>query len=142
VDGTHKKRPSRDGLLIRLSNYISLASGAADVRRGVVEIGSRVGEGGAHLQILLRGYVGRVFFTRATSRLEKMLRHSAATVTLHIEAPRVDQQQLERLLKCIAPYGDRVSIWIDERVRPLVPIDSPVFHLLLTRDPRTGIPSA
>jgi hypothetical protein len=38
---------------------------AAEVRRGVVEIASRVGEGGAHLQILLRGYVGRVFFTRA-----------------------------------------------------------------------------
>jgi len=27
-------------------------------------------------------------------------------------------------------------------VRPLVPIDSSVFHLLLTRDARTGIPSA
>lgn len=116
---------------------------AADVRHGVVEIGGRIGEGGAHLQIWLRGYVGRVFFTRAARRLEKMLRRSAATVTLHIEALRADQQrQLERLLKRLAPYGDRVSIWIDERVRPLVPIDSSVFHLLLTRDPRTGATSA
>jgi hypothetical protein len=116
---------------------------AADVRRGVVEIGSRVSEGGAHLQILLRGYVGRVFFTRAARRLEKMLRRSAATVTLHIEALRADQQrQLERLLKRLAPYGDRVSVWIDERVRPLVPIDSSVFHVLLTRDPRIGSPPA
>jgi hypothetical protein len=41
---------------------------AADVRRGVIEIGTRVGEGGAHLQILLHGYVSRVFFTRAASR--------------------------------------------------------------------------
>jgi hypothetical protein len=72
-----------------------------------------------------------------------MPRRSAATVTLHIEALRADQQrQLERLLKRLAPYGDRVSVWIDERVRPLVPIDSSVFHLLLTRDARTGIPSA
>lgn len=116
---------------------------AADVRRGVVEIGSRIGEGGAHLQIWLRGYVGRVFFTRAARRLEKMLCRSAATVTLHIEALRADQRrQLERLLKRLAPYGDRVSIWIDERVRPLVPIDSSVFHLLLTRDPQGGIPPA
>ena len=116
---------------------------AADVRRGVVEISGRIGEGGAHLQIWLRGYVGRVFFTRAARRLENMLRRSAATVTLHVEALRADQRrQLERLLKRLAPYGDRVSIWIDERVRPLVPIDSSVFHLLLTRDPRTDIPSA
>ena len=116
---------------------------AAEVRRGVVEIASRVGEGGAHLQILLRGYVGRVFFTRAARRLEKMLRRSAATVTLHIEALRADQQrQLERLLKRLAPYGDRVSVWIDERVRPLVPIDSSVFHLLLTRNPLIGSPPA
>lgn len=113
---------------------------SADVRRGVVEIGSRIGGGGAHLQIWLRGYVGRLFFTRAARRLEKMLRRSAATVTLHIEALRADQRrQLERLLSRLAPYGDRVSIWIDERVRPLVPIDSSVFHLLLTRDPPGGI---
>ena len=116
---------------------------AADVRHGVVEIGSRVGEGGTHLQILLRGYVGRMFFTRAARRLERMLRRSAATVTLHIEALHADQQrQLARLLRRLAPYGDRVSVWIDERVRPLVPIDSSVFHLLLTRDPHPGAPSA
>ena len=78
----------------------------------------------------------------AARRLEKMLRRSAATVTLHIEVLRADQQrQLERLLKRLAPYGDRVSVWIDERVRPLVPIDSSVFHLLLARDPRNSIPS-
>jgi len=72
-----------------------------------------------------------------------MLRRSAATVTLHIEALRADQQrQLERLLKRLAPYGDRVSVWIDERVRPLVPIDSSVFHLLLTRNPLIGSPPA
>lgn len=133
----------REQRLARLTTAMLHKLCAADMRRGVVEIGSRVGEGGAHLQILLRGYVGRVFFTRAARRLEKMLRRSAATVTLHIEALRADQlRQLERLLKRLAPYGDRVSVWIDERVRPLVPIDSSVFHLLLTRDPRTGNPSA
>ncbi len=116
---------------------------AAEMRRGVVEIASRVGEGGAHLQILLRGYVGRGFFMRAARRLEKMLHRSAATVTLHVETLRADQRrQFEQLLKRLAPYGDRVSVWIDERVRPRVPIDSSVFHLLLTRDPRTGIPPA
>ncbi|MEJ2361281.1 MAG: radical SAM protein [Gammaproteobacteria bacterium] len=115
----------------------------ADVRHGVIEIGSRVGEGSAHLQILLHGYVDRVFFRGAARRLVKILRHSSATVTLRIEALRTDQQvQLKRLLKRLSPYGDRVSIWIDERIQLLVPIDSSVFHLLLTRDANTDISSA
>ena len=114
----------------------------ADVRHGVIDIVSHVGEGSAHLQILLRGYVNRVFFRGAARRLVKILRHSSATVTLHIEALRTDhQRQLRRLLKRLSPYGDRVSIWIDERIQPLVSIDSSVFHLLLTRDTNTGVPS-
>jgi len=32
--------------------------------------------------------------------------------------------------------------WINERVPPLVPIDSLAIHLLLTHDPHTGIPAA
>ena len=76
-------------------------------------------------------------------RLEKMLRRSAATVTLHIEALRTDpQRQLERLLARLAPYSDCVSVWIDERVRPVVPIDSSIFHLLLARDRHTDPPPA
>ncbi|MGE5242255.1 MAG: radical SAM protein, partial [Bacteroidota bacterium] len=114
---------------------------AAEIRRGVVEIASRIGESGAHLHIQLRGYVGRMFFARAARRLEKMLRRSAATVTLHIETLRADQRrQFEHLLRRLAPYGDRVSVWVDERVRPLVPVDSSVFHLLLSRNPHTGTP--
>ncbi len=132
----------REQRLARLTSAMLHKLCAADVRRGVVEIGNRIGEDGTHLQILLRGFVSQVFFTHAARRLERMLRHSAATVTLHIEALRADQQrQLEHLLKRLAPYGDRVSVWIDERIRPLVPIDSSVFHLLLTRDRHTGIPS-
>ncbi len=112
---------------------------AADIHRGVVEIGSRVSEGEDHLQIMLHGQVGRLFFARAARHLERMLRRSAGTVTLHIEALREDQQQqLARLLRRLAPYGDRVSVWIDERMRPLVSIDPSAFHLVLTpvRDAR------
>jgi hypothetical protein len=34
-------------------------------------------------------------------------------------------------LQRLAPYGDRVSIWMSERVRALLPVDSSVFHVLL-----------
>ena len=80
----------------------------------------------------LRGCAERVFSTRAVWRLEKLLRRSAATVTLRIEELREDQrQQLDRLLRRLAPYGDRVSIWLGARVRPLLAVDSSIFHLLL-----------
>ena len=87
-----------------------------------------------------RGYAERVFSTRAVRRLEKLLRSSAATVTLRIEELRGDQrQQLDRLLQRLAPYGDRVSIWLGARVRPLLTVDSSIFHLLL-EDTRVSTP--
>jgi len=70
----------------------------------------------------------------------------AATVMLHIEALRADQQrQLDRILRWLGPpffYADRVSVWTVERVRPVVPIDSSVFHLLLAHDRHTNLPPA
>jgi len=116
---------------------------AADIHRGVVEIGSCVSDGEDHLQIKLHGQVGRLFFARAARHLERLLHRSAATVTLHIEALREDQQrQLASLLRRLAPYGDRVSVWIDERIRPLVSIDPSAFHLVLTPVRPAGIRSA
>ena len=102
------------------------------VNRGALEIWTDLRQDGGHLQMRLRGCAGRVFSTRAGRRLEKLLRRSAATVTLRIEELRGDQrQQLDRLLRRLAPYGDRVSIWLGARVRPLLAVDSSIFHLLL-----------
>ncbi|MEJ2380060.1 MAG: radical SAM protein [Gammaproteobacteria bacterium] len=119
---------------------------ATEIRHGTVEIDTRLDEGGAALQIMLRGYTRRAFCMRTVRRLNKLLRRSATTVTLHIDSLAANQtRQLRRLLKRLAPYGDRVSIWIGERARPLAPtVDSSVFHLLLTVDgpacprPRAG----
>lgn len=113
----------------------------ADLRRGAVEFVGSLGQRGANLRISLHGDVGGEFFQRAGRRLDKLLRGSSATLTLSIDALRVEQkQQLERLLARLAPYGDRVSIWIGEHVRPLIAIDSSVFHLLLA--PQQRIASA
>ena len=72
------------------------------------------------------------FFARAARPLEQLLRHTRASLTLSIEsfhAPHLED--LQRLLKRLARYGDRVSIVLDERLRNLVPIDSSVFNLVL-----------
>jgi hypothetical protein len=65
-------------------------------------------------------------------RLERLLRRTGSTVTLRIEALGVEQQQqLQELLRRLAPYGQRVSIWVDDQLRPLLAIDSSAFHLQL-----------
>ena len=111
---------------------------AADVRRGVIEIGAP-GGADAELHIRVRAGVGARFFRRTGHRLEQMLQRSAAGLALSIEALHAEERRhLERLLARLAPYGDRVSVWIDERIRPLVAIDSSVFRLRLA--PPAGAP--
>jgi len=129
--------PAREERLVQRTDALIRKLFATDIHRGMVEIVTRLDDGGADLQILLRGYTRRAFSMRTVRLLNKLLRRSAATVTLLIEVLRTDQRrQLERLLQRLAPYGDRVSIWIGERARPLAPtIDSSVFHLLLRWEP-------
>ena len=74
------------------------------------------------------------FFARAARPLERLLRHTRASLTLSIEAFHAPHlADLQRLLNRLARYGDRVSIVLDERLRHLVPIDSSVFNLVLAR---------
>jgi hypothetical protein len=50
----------------------------------------------------------------------------------------IESQQicdLQRLLRGLARYGDRVSIEINDRLRDLVAVDSSRFHLVLERPP-------
>jgi hypothetical protein len=76
--------------------------------------------------------MGRIISDRAVRRLERMLRCSAATLNLRIEELRVDQRdQVRKLLRWLEPYGQRVSIWVHEGIRHLLPVDSSTFHLVL-----------
>lgn len=102
---------------------------AADIRRGTLEIAAGAGRM-AELHLRLRAGLDARFFRRTGARLERMLRRSAACVALSIEVLHAEEQrQLERLLVRLAPYGDRISVWLDERLRPLIAIDSSVFRV-------------
>ena len=88
------------------------------------------------LSLSMHGLLDRRFFTRAARQLERLLRHTPSTLTLRIEALRgAERPHLERLLRRLRRYGDRISIVVDERVRHAVAIDSSVFHLVLTARP-------
>jgi radical SAM superfamily enzyme YgiQ (UPF0313 family) len=74
----------------------------------------------------------RAFFARCAWRLEQALKGSGASVTLMIEEiERAQIPHLERLLRRLARYGDRIAICVNDSLRDVVKIDSSVFHLLL-----------
>jgi hypothetical protein len=82
------------------------------------------------LSLRLRGWLDRKFFVRTSRSLKRLLRHTRSTVTLHIEHLQHDQtRHLRRLLRRLAPYGDRIRITVHESLRHAVEVDSSVFDL-------------
>ncbi|HSC95818.1 MAG TPA: radical SAM protein [Burkholderiales bacterium] len=76
----------------------------------------------------------RAFFKRCRPRLERLLRRSRASIMLVVDEIEIQQvRNLQRLLRGLARYGDRISIEISDRVRELVAVDSSRFHLVLER---------
>jgi len=105
---------------------------AVSLRRGLLEITTGLKGGGTELQLVIRGHIDKGFPVRAMRHLERLLRRTGSTVTLRIEELGTgQQQQLQELLRRLAPYGERVSIWTSEQLRPLLSIDSSAFHLQL-----------
>lgn len=102
------------------------------VRQGHLDVAAGLKDGIANLRVRLAGAVEPAFYAKAARRLRRLLRRTAATLTLHVEELCEEQRgQLERLLARLAPYGDRVSIWVERRLRPLLAVDSSVFHLVV-----------
>ena len=86
------------------------------------------------LAVCLKGRLDGSFFKRAAPGLERLLKHTRASVTLRVDAFQAHQlAPFQDLLRRLARYGDRVHIVVDERLRALVPIDSSVFNLVLAR---------
>ncbi|MGA7616711.1 MAG: radical SAM protein [Thermoanaerobaculia bacterium] len=85
-----------------------------------------------HFSISLGTGVDRKGFRRTGRQLRRILRRSGSTVTLNIEDLRREQlPSLQKLLRRLSRYGDRISIAIAEQWRAMVEVDSSVFHLTL-----------
>jgi radical SAM superfamily enzyme YgiQ (UPF0313 family) len=115
--------------------------------RGAIARYLEAGRAGLHittdpipsLSLSMHGLLDRRFFSRAARHLERLLRHTPSTLTLRIETLRgAERHHLERLLRRLRRYGDRISIVLDEQVRHAVAIDSSVFHLVLAARPAYG----
>jgi hypothetical protein len=86
----------------------------------------------AHLALSLTGRVDERFFARVAPRLDRLLRHRAATLSLRVEELQAQQvHHLHALFERLAHHGDRISVFVSERLRARVRVDSSVFHLVL-----------
>ena len=103
------------------------------VQAGKVTVALRPAVGAVpDLSIHFKQPVDRRFFAQAARPLEKFLWQTSATVTVWIEAFREEERlHLDGLLQRIAPYGDRIFIGVDKKLRKRVPIDSSVFNVVL-----------
>jgi hypothetical protein len=91
------------------------------------------------VSLTMRGALPGAFFNGAARLLDRLLRRTAATLTLRIEAlPERELPHLDRLLSRLARYGDRISIVLSERLRGVVRIDSSVFRLVLSPESAQG----
>jgi radical SAM superfamily enzyme YgiQ (UPF0313 family) len=105
---------------------------AAQLYRGHLEVSLIPSHTVNRLALTLRTTIDPSFFTGAARRLEKLLRSSAATVTLHLKEFKENQPyQLDRLLRRLSRYGDRVSLELDETLRRNLTTDLSLFHLRL-----------
>jgi hypothetical protein len=89
--------------------------------------------------VSIRGALDRAFFARLARHVDRLLQKTPSRLTLHIDTlGAADVFHFERLLRRLAPHGDRISIILHERVRSLVYVDSSVFHLVLAGHPGTA----
>ncbi|HEX8012093.1 MAG TPA: radical SAM protein [Casimicrobiaceae bacterium] len=93
------------------------------------------------LTLALAGGLDRTFFTRAARHVAAIMKRTPSRLTLYVDALHQGEAfHLQRLLERLAPFGDRISVVLNERVLNHVRIDSSIFHLVL--DGRVAASSA
>lgn len=91
----------------------------------------RLKDKAAHLQISIKAGLEKDFFVGVAHQLEKLLEDTTSSITLQIEELHEAQvKHLNRLLKQLSNYGDRVHIAVNDTIKNMVQIDSSVFNLV------------
>jgi radical SAM superfamily enzyme YgiQ (UPF0313 family) len=88
------------------------------------------------LTIRLGGEFHRRFFRKAAPELRRLLAQSRARLTLTLDGmPAEYRRQLEKLLKRLSRYGDRVRLELSEATRQQLMLDLTAFQLVLVPAP-------
>ena len=84
------------------------------------------------VSVTIKGAVDRDFFRRIGRPIERLLRNRRSRLELHIdELCDAALPGLQQMLARLRRHGDRVSIFVSEKWRSAVAVDSSVFHHLL-----------
>ncbi len=113
---------------IKKAFHLDLSKGSLDISLDEVK------NAAANLSISMKGWLDKDFFLQAGDHLEKMLKHTTSSLTLHIKEFHESQtHNLKELLNRLSQYGDRVSITVDEKLKGIIDIDSSLFNLAPAR---------
>ncbi|PZP61233.1 MAG: hypothetical protein DI596_05065 [Azospira oryzae] len=86
----------------------------------------------SHLSLRLEGWLDRRFYRRAARHARRILGRTPSTLTLYVNRLRGEERPwLDRFLRRLTRYGDRVRVVVGEAARDCIEIDSSVFHLAL-----------
>ncbi|MCX7894103.1 MAG: B12-binding domain-containing radical SAM protein [Burkholderiales bacterium] len=103
---------------------------AAYVKAGAVGVDLAADRGG--LAVHLKGLVDGEFFRRTLRPIDRLLARTQATLALRVEAlSEPALPEVRRWLARLARHGDRVSIFVAERWRATLAVDSSVFDVVL-----------
>jgi radical SAM superfamily enzyme YgiQ (UPF0313 family) len=102
------------------------------VRQGALQVSlDEVMNAGANLSLSMKAGLDRKFFAHAARHLESVLADTTSSVTLHIEELHAAQRRhLQRMLKRLSRYGDRLYIGAREELREMIEIDWSAFRLV------------
>ena len=85
-----------------------------------------------HVTLSFSELLDRQFTRRAAPSIRRLLKHSRANLTVHLESLQAPHLvEIEQLLARLHNYGDRVSVVVDESLHGLIPVDSSIFNLVL-----------
>ncbi|MFQ5752513.1 MAG: hypothetical protein ACE5HI_10995, partial [bacterium] len=103
------------------------------LHHGALEVSlDQVKNAATNLSISIKGLLDRDFFIQSAHYLERILEDTSSSITLHIEEFHETQlRHLNRLLKRLSRYGDRIRIAVHDNVKEIVDIDSSIFYLVL-----------
>lgn len=121
--------PEREHRLLQDTLAFARRVCARSLRLGDLQLAAGVPQTVMRLKITLRGRIDPRFYTGVARRLERLLRRSAAMVSLKVET--ISEQQLcliDRLLHRLARYGDRVVLHLHPHVRPRLTVDLSLFR--------------
>ncbi|HZR70684.1 MAG TPA: radical SAM protein [Burkholderiales bacterium] len=118
----------RDSALVRARRTLRAAA-ARYADPGQVAVALRRAGVGSSLSLRIKGAVDRDFFRDIARPIERLLANGRSRLDLHVdELCEPGVAALQDLLERLRRHGDRVSIFVAEKWRAAVAVDSSVFH--------------